>query len=86
MKSQNAEAYVLLIQNKEQQSLRFFTLKAFGKWIELYGLKNHSEYRKSDEVLPPEPFSCYATKAKVNTLLERLMECSGALHLETCMG
>lgn len=54
--------------------------------MELNALKNHSKYRKSDGVLPPEPFSRYATKAKVNTLLERLMECSGALHLEACMG
>lgn len=37
--------------------------------------KKHSKSSKSDAVVPPEPFPCYARKAKVNTLFPRLMEC-----------
>lgn len=50
-----------------------------------YSLENHSKSGKSDGVPPSEPFSYNATKTKVNSLLERLMECIGALHLEAYM-
>lgn len=45
------------------------------------GTSTNSQRGKSDGIVPPEPFSCYATEAKVNTLPETLMESTGALHL-----
>lgn len=55
-----------------------FDFKSTGR---VNGTFTNSQRRESDGIVPPEPFSCYATEAKVNTLLETLMESTGALHL-----
>lgn len=72
MKPQHVEELCFI--DREQRTIESQVLDFESVWGGESATFSESPCRKSEGVVPPEPFSCSATQAKVNTPLHTLME------------